>query len=125
MRGKYSRLTEHLSEKPDCRWVATFEEIERVLGFPLPESARSYQAWWSNQMRSQSLSWQSAGWKTTALDLDNGCVTFVHVGGGEPDDVSEPPRDKVARPLTIADAKAGLAVQFGVDPSQVEITIRA
>jgi hypothetical protein len=70
-------------------------------------------------MRSQSLGWQSAGWKATALDLENERVTFVYVGGDEPD---EPARGQSR--LTIAEAKSALAASFGVDPSQVDITIR-
>lgn len=126
MSTKYNRLTEHLASRDDTRWCATFSQIERIIGFPLPESARSYQAWWSNQMRSQSLAWQKAGWKTTALDLASKKVTFVYVGGdgdgGEsPVGAESPPHET---PLTIAEAKAGLAVTFGVDPSQIEITVR-
>lgn len=125
MSGKYMRLTEHLAAIDEQQWIATFSEIERVLRFPLPESARAYQAWWSNQMRSQSLSWQLAGWKTTALDLENERVTFVYVGGDEQVDVDDAPSHTFARPLTIAEAKEGLAATFDVDPSQVDITIRA
>ena len=33
--------------------------------------------------------------------------------------------DSVARPMTIADAKKGLAAAFGVSPDNIEITIRA
>jgi len=119
MSPKYRKLTEHLAGRDDYEWRAKFEEIEEILGRPLPDSARQYQAWWSNQNRSQSLGWQLAGWKATALDLENERVTFVYVGGDESDDVAEaPPR------MTIADAKLALAASFGVDPSQVDITIR-
>ena len=120
MSAKYLKLTEYLTSIDGAEWRATFQEIEQVLGFPLPDSARAHQAWWSNQMRSQSLAWQSAGWKTTALDLENERVTFVYVAGDE-SDVKVP----VIAPMTIQDAKIGLAATFGVDPEQVEITIRA
>ena len=120
MSKKYQKLTEYLASIDDTEWEATFEQIERVLGFRLPESARQHQAWWSNQMRSQSLGWQLAGWKTTALDLENERVTLVYVAGDDPDK-----RSANAKPLIIQAAKDGLAAAFGVDPSQVEITIRA
>ena len=119
MSTKYRKLTFHLASIDETEWTATFDEIESVLGFPLPESARQYQAWWSNQMRSQSLAWQSAGWKATALDLENERVTFVYVAGDEPEEVPQ------AGAMTIQEAKERLAATFGVDPSQVEITIRA
>ncbi|MBD3730912.1 MAG: hypothetical protein IE933_14530 [Sphingomonadales bacterium] len=120
MSMKYRKLTEYLANLDRTEWMASFEQIEEILGFALPDSARQYQAWWSNQMRSQSLGWQSAGWKATALDLKAECVTFVYVGGE--DDTEE---DLALRPLTIREAKEGLAATFGIDPDQVEITIRA
>ena len=126
MSKKYRKLTEHLASRDDHKWTASFREIERILGLPLPASARSYQAWWSNQMRSQSLGWQDAGWRATALDLRNEHVTFVCPGADDEDAAHT--GDAVALPtaagLTIIEAKAGLAATFGVDPSQVEITIR-
>lgn len=128
MAGKYMELAAHLAGLDNARWTASFEEIERILGFPLPDSARNHQAWWANQMRSQSLGWQLAGWKATDLDLQNERVTFVYVGSDEHRGAG--PKQEVARtppptPLTIAEAKAGLAAAFGVDPSQIEIIIKA
>lgn len=129
MTRKYHRLTEHLASLNETRWRATFAEIERVSGVPLPDSARTYQAWWANQMRSQSLSWQLAGWKAVDLDLKNEQVTFVYIGGDETDS-EEAKHGRTngtgsgAQRLTIAEAKAGLAATFGVDPLQIEITIK-
>lgn len=120
MSMKYRKLTEYLANSDRTEWTASFGQIEDILGFPLPDSARQYQAWWSNQMRSQSLAWQSAGWKATALDLKGECVTFVYVAGE--DGAEEVPQ---LHPMTIQEAKDGLAATFGVDPAQVEITIRA
>ena len=120
MSSKYTKLTEYLASLDTDRWTATFKQIERVLMFRLPQSAREYQAWWSNQMRSQSLGWQLAGWKTTDLDLRNERVTFVYAAGDDPQLEVRP-----VEPMTIQEAKDGLAARFGVDPSQVEITIRA
>lgn len=130
MSRKYQKLTEHLSGLSATRWRASFEDVERVLGFSLPDSARNYQAWWANQMRSQSLGWQLAGWKVVDLDLRNEKVTFVYVGGDE--NGSEEVAQQTASSgggdgtegLTIAEAKTGLAATFGVDPDQIEITIR-
>ena len=115
---KYRRLTNYLTSSDKTEWRARFEQFERILGFQLPDSARQYQAWWANQMRSQSLSWQLAGWKATALDLDKEEVTFVYVGGEDADADDDAPR------MTISDAKFALAATFGVDPSQIDITIR-
>ncbi len=119
MSTKYRKLTLYLASLDESEWTATFEEIEGVLGFPLPDSARQYQAWWSNQMRSQSLAWQSAGWKATALDLENEHVTFVYLAGEDQEEVTQ------RSAMTILQAKEGLAASFGVDPSQIEIIVRA
>ena len=118
---KYRNLTQHLATLDKSEWRASFADIEKVLGFPLPDSARQYQAWWSNQSRSQSLGWQSAGWKATALDLNGEKVTFVYVGA---DEIMLENSEARAAPLTVQQAKAGLAATFGIDPGQVDITIR-
>lgn len=127
MSTKYNNLTEYLANREDPKWRASFGEIEEILGFPLPGSARTYQAWWANQGRSQSLGWQRASWKAADLDLQNEKVTFVYVGGHEDDGdkevVATRPIEELKR-LTIAEAKAGLAATFGVEPEQIEITIK-
>lgn len=117
--SKYRKLTFFLAGLEASEWNPTFREVEEVLGFPLPPSAREHQAWWSNQMRSQSLGWQSAGWKTANVDLASERLTFVYSGG---DAASA---DTEQSGLTIAEAKAGLAATFGVTLEQIEITIRA
>lgn len=127
MSGKYQKLTEHLASLQSDEWRAPFDEIEAIIGIKLPQSAHTYPAWWSNQMRAQSLTWQSVGWKTADLDIKSGFVTFVRQSShgnetGAPTPVAEL---AIAPRLSIAEAKAGLAATFGVDPSQIDITIRA
>ena len=118
--SKYIKITNFLMEADYGIWEPSFKEIEEVLGFSLPASARQYQAWWANQMRSQSLGWQSAGWKTASVDLDAEKITFIYVGGKSSDEGPEKPAA-----MTILDAKLGLAASFGVKPEQVEIVVRA
>jgi hypothetical protein len=77
--GKYEPLTRYLQELGCDSWETDFEGIERVLGFPLPESAYQYQAWWSNQAgrgTSQTRGWQDAGFETRNLSLRNESVCF-------------------------------------------------
>lgn len=78
-RGKYTPLFHHLAQLDDQRWPATFEEVEAVLGFPLPPSARKYQAWWENEdaNHSQARAWRAAGWRTSAVDLAAGRLVFA------------------------------------------------
>ena len=56
----------------------TFAEIESILDFHLPASARRYQAWWANNPIDgrHSMSWLSAGWQTEDLDLASETVSF-------------------------------------------------
>lgn len=84
--SRYEPLSRHLSQRAERRWSATFDQIERILGSPLPESAYKYPAWWANQSGSghiQSAAWQRAGWKTAKLDLERRRVDFERVGGSE------------------------------------------
>lgn len=115
--SKYQSLSLHLAQIEGIDWQASFDEIEEVLRRPLPESAKQYPAWWANQGRAQSLAWESAGWKTKDVDLKKEKVTFVYVGGIE-DEVPDAPK------LTIAEAKAGLASNFGVPVDAIEIVVR-
>lgn len=81
--GKYEPLAAHLSEEPGEVWVATFDEIETVLGFPLPPSARKHREWWGNQRsggHSQAKGWQDAGWQVWKVDLLARRVEFRRAG---------------------------------------------
>ena len=73
-RGKYRRLYTHLCSLPAEAWRTTFGEIESILGFDLPASARLHRPWWSNQRggngHSQALAWSVAGWETANVDMD-------------------------------------------------------
>lgn len=88
VRGKYAPLFNHLRALEDDEWPASFAEIEAVLGFSLPRSARTYQAWWSNQYNSGShthaQSWQRAGWKARNVNLRNEVVIFKRAQTARP-----------------------------------------
>ena len=72
-RGKYQRLYTYLCRLRAAEWRASFSEIESVLGFPLPTSARLHRPWWANQRggggHSQALAWSAAGWETAEVDM--------------------------------------------------------
>ena len=80
LHGKYAPLYHHLSAKTGARWRVSFAEIERILNFDLPDSARLHRPWWSNPQRdgghSQALAWQAAGWKTCEVDIVAETLTF-------------------------------------------------
>jgi len=77
--GKYEPLAKHLKGLPLDEWVAPLDEIEDVLGFDLPPSARRHRSWWGNSYRgnhSQAEGWIGAGWETRDIDLRAGKVRF-------------------------------------------------
>lgn len=83
-RGKYAPLYHHLASiSGGPEWHATFGELEAILGFRLPDSARLYRPWWSNQNKgaghSHALSWHAAGWKTREVDLEAETLVFSRV----------------------------------------------
>ena len=88
VRGKYAPLYRHLCDLPGSEWPATFGEVEKILGFRLPGSARRYLAWWSNGTggHSHALSWHAAGWRTRAVNIEAETLMFVRR-----EDASEPP----------------------------------
>lgn len=117
--SKYFRLTDFLRSLADdgeTEWSPSFDEVEEVLGEQLPASARQHRPWWANQGRAHSLSWEGAGWKTANVDVENEELTFLHTG--------EERAETDVPKLTIAEAKAGLAANFGVPVDAIEIMIR-
>lgn len=77
--GKYEPLAARLTGERDSEWSATFAQVEEVLGFKLPVSARKHREWWANQRdggHSQAKGWQDAGWQVWRVDLVNEKVEF-------------------------------------------------
>jgi hypothetical protein len=81
--SKYNPLSRHFRDLGGQAWHATFEDIERILGFQLPNSARAHQAWWANSAdpMPQKRAWLDAGWRTRDLNLSAGHVLFVRQTG--------------------------------------------
>ena len=80
LRGKYRRLYEYLSSLQVSEWRTSFSQIEAVVGFELPQSARLHRPWWGNQRggngHSQALAWSAAGWETAEVDMDGETLLF-------------------------------------------------
>ena len=79
-RSKYDPLYDHLANNPETVIALSFSEIERILGFALPASARRYQAWWANEREgthSHARSWLDASYETQGVDLSAQSVRFV------------------------------------------------
>ena len=80
MRGKYRRLYAHLCALRSREWSVSFTEVEAVLGFQLPLSARMHRPWWANQSRgnghSHALAWTTAGWETAQVEMEAETLLF-------------------------------------------------
>ena len=74
VRGKYQRLYTYLCGLGTQEWRTSFGEIESIIGFELPPSARLHRPWWGNQRsgngHSHALAWSVAGWETAEVDMD-------------------------------------------------------
>lgn len=77
--SKYAPLGTFLAGRLDDEIPLSFGEVERILGFRLPDSARNWPAWWSNNPGAHVgvRVWRDAGWKTSRVDLGSERVTFV------------------------------------------------
>ena len=82
-RGKYRRLYEFLSGLKSPEWRTSFDEVETVLGFQMPPSARLHRPWWGNQKsgngHSHALAWSMAGWETAEVDMEAETLLFRRV----------------------------------------------
>ncbi|QDC08979.1 hypothetical protein FHY55_06860 [Oceanicola sp. D3] len=77
--SKYDPLTKALERSARAAVPMSFAEVERILGFGLPRSARTYRPWWSNNAEShtQARSWLSAGFRASEVSLEGEEVVFV------------------------------------------------
>ena len=77
--AKYDPLYDFLNRQDAQRIVFTFDEVARLIGEELPESACKHPEWWENETstkwHSQSRAWMKAGYKASA-DLDKRIVVF-------------------------------------------------
>lgn len=89
--GKYDPLRRFLSEFDGNGWVTTFDQIEQILGFSLPASARKWRPWWANVKDgpSQTRAWAAAGWKTRQVNLADETLVFVRTGRAPLEPVEE------------------------------------
>lgn len=77
--SKYDPLKRHLLRQSHDEVRMTFRELETILGFTLPPSARKHPPWWSNNVGTHvnAAAWREAGWRTVRVDVPGERVTFV------------------------------------------------
>ncbi|MCB2134604.1 MAG: hypothetical protein KDE08_01465 [Rhodobacteraceae bacterium] len=92
--SKYAALTDHLSSRAERRVPMSFADLEKLLGFELPNSARSHRPWWANSAHGhvQARGWLDAGYQSEQVDLEKERLVFVRLnkadtiasGGAQP-----------------------------------------
>jgi hypothetical protein len=97
------------SETSEGRWQITISEYETVE--------------WSNQWNAKKKN-PVAYWSTEEFPDQNGDPDFLAKLDFKPIKQAQVSAGTSAQPMSVAQAKAGLAKTFGVDESAIEITIR-
>lgn len=89
--SKYAPLERYLSRRSERELPLTFAEVEKVLGFRLPPSARRHAAWWSNNPGTHVgvNAWRNGGWRTSRVDVPGERVTFVREVAGPRNELAE------------------------------------
>ncbi|MCC6736593.1 MAG: hypothetical protein IT534_10785 [Bauldia sp.] len=77
--SKYEPLGDFLRSQYGDEVRVRFAEIERILGFPLPPSARAHRPWWSNNPDNSAITkvWLNAGFRTEQVDMAGETLVFV------------------------------------------------
>lgn len=100
--SKYDPLTRHLSSRNLSRIPMRFGELEDLLGFPLPASARRHRAWWSNNPSNSVMTkaWLEAGYQSEQVDLCSEKLVFAKLNSlDEPPEPTPGPAPKGRHPL--------------------------
>lgn len=118
----YAPLERRLSQADQDAVTLSFEEIERVLGRKLPQSAydeRIKRQWWANtDTHSQAKAWLKAGRKAR-LNVAENQVTFIRDGAGDDLSATASALTPAAKQLVRA-----VALERGVDtPTAMAIVL--
>ena len=75
--GKGGPLTTWLAAASSPATLS-FSDIERILGSPLPASARKHRAWWANSpSRTVPRQWLTAGWRAEEVEMASEQIRLV------------------------------------------------
>ena len=79
---KYLPLDEWFRKQPAARKQIelTFDQVQEILGSPLPKSATRLPTWWTNvqpKIQSHRTAWLNHGWVVAEFDLGDRRVKFV------------------------------------------------
>jgi hypothetical protein len=79
---KYLPLEEWFRKQPKTarQLKLTFNQVEKILGTPLPASATKLKTWWTNfhpKIQSHRTAWLNHGWVVSEFDQKARWVKFV------------------------------------------------
>lgn len=78
--GRYAPLKLWLERQPpsDKTLQLSFQQVEEILGAPLPPTAYEHRSWWANDSvgHIQSQYWLEAGWRVDDVNLNEKTVIF-------------------------------------------------
>jgi hypothetical protein len=78
---KYEPLTRFLAMQTTSELPITFQEVERILGFKLPNSAYQHRPWWANEASNHvhAKAWLKGGYQTEQVDMAGRKLVFKRV----------------------------------------------
>lgn len=125
--SKYESLAAYLRKQPYREVSCSFRDLEKILGFELPSSARQHRAWWSNNGSNNVMTkaWLSAGYRTRDVDMEKERLTFERTGAAAPDPETPPTAPSPQPPDDLALVQRVLEVLRGEDEHHAQKLRRA
>ena len=80
--GKYENLGRYLEKLSKNHVKYNFDDIQEILGFPLPNSSKLYRPWWANDKTHVQAwdGWMKFGWSVDSIDFSSKFVIFSKKG---------------------------------------------
>jgi hypothetical protein len=105
---KYDPLHRYLRQRVGSRVAVTFQQVESIIGGPLPASARRHRPWWANDAtgHAHANAWLRAGYRTEQVDMEGEKLVFVRAPDVMEPDVMEKARAESHAAYTAQDANA-------------------
>ena len=94
---KYRFLSDYLQQDNSPQIKLSFEEIEQIIKFKLPDSATTHRAFWANTTtHSVALSWLSVNYSVVEANLEDKYIIFEKKRGSEKMTIDEQMRTIVS-----------------------------
>jgi hypothetical protein len=126
---KYAPLQQRLMQTQGNRIRLSFHDIETILGFDLPNSARRHPPWWANVGGShvQAEAWLGAGWRSCQVDVHGEKVTFERVAKSTSSGMREtgaqfPQEDMAVDPRRLTERAARILADY-IDEAGADVNL--